>query len=135
MANLTITTCSLVKGDDEHQATYPAGEAISAGQYIRPNATTGKFELGNATTAAEVGDGYIALHAAAIGEPVTGVKSPAILDVGEALAAMNFGAAVYLSDTDGTLADAAGTVSTAAGRVVAGWANTSADKLLRVTLS
>lgn len=134
MANLTISKCRLVVGSNEHQMTAPALEAITAGQYIRQDPTTGKFALGNATSAAEVGDGFIALNSAAIGEAVTGVKGPCVIDVGSALSGLNFAASVYLSDTDATLADAAGTVSTVVGKVVPGFAHTTADKLLRLSL-
>ncbi len=134
MANLTVTSAHLVKGDDEHQLTLPAGVNINAGQAIRPDASTGKWVLALATTAANVGDTHIALATVKAGESLTGVKAPCILDLGEALAAMDFGAVVYLSDTAGTLADTAGTVSTQVGKVVPGWANTSPDKLLRVSL-
>jgi len=126
MANLTIAAADV----REHQHTAPAGEAITAGQYIRFS-TTGKFELGKATTAGEVGDGFIAEKSVAIGETVTGLKNPCLLDVGDALSGIAYGASVYLSDTDGTLADAAGTVPFIVGTVVSGWAG-SAKKLLRL---
>lgn len=134
MADLTITAddVRLVRGGDEHQHTAPAGEAITAGQYIRWS-SAGKFEKGNATAAGEVGDGFIALKDAAIGEALTGVKGPCLLDVGDALSAMAYGDTVFLSDTDATLATTAGTVSTFVGTVVPGWAG-SAKKLLRLDL-
>ncbi len=56
------------------------------------------------------------------------------MDVGEALAALDYGVEVYLSDTDGRLDTAAGTVSKVIGTVVAGYSNTTPDKLLRVDL-
>jgi hypothetical protein len=135
MANLTISSVHLVKGDDEHQLTLPAGVDINAGQCITPDPTSGKWALANAATAGNVGDAFIALTSVKAGESLTGVKGPSVLDVGEALAALNFAAVVYLSDTAGTLADTAGTVSTPVGRVTPGWAYTAADKLLRITLS
>jgi len=52
------------------------------------------------------------------------------VDVGEGLVGLNYGALVYVSDTDGTFADAAGTVSVIAGQVIPGFGNTTADKLL-----
>lgn len=137
MANLTITAADvrLVRGDNEHQHTAPAGEAITAGQYVRLNTTTGKFELGNGTTSGEVGNkGYVAGRSVAAGETLTAYTGACLMDMGEALAALNFGALVYLSDTDGTLADAAGTVSKTVGVVHSGWAATTADKLLLLTL-
>lgn len=136
MTAISITTSAVrvVKRADEHQHTAPAGEAFTAGQYVRQDPSTGKIVLGNATSAAEVGDGFIAENSAAIGDPATCHKGPVILDVGDALSALNYGASVYLSDTDGTLADVAGTVSTVVGKVIAGWAGT-AKKLLRLTLN
>ena len=65
---------------------------------------------------------------------MTGYKAPCVVDVGDALSGLDFADSVYVSDTDGTLADAAGTVSKVAGTVVPGWATTSAEKLLRVEL-
>jgi hypothetical protein len=134
MALLTIAAADVrvVKRADEHQHTAPAGEAITAGQYIRWS-TAGKFELGNATAAGEVGDGFIAEKSVAVGEAVTGLKGPTLIDVGDALSVIAYGGSVFLSDTDGTLADAAGTVSTVVGKVVPGWAG-SAKKLLRLSL-
>ncbi len=79
MADLVIDNddVRVVVRGNEHQHTAPAGEAIAAGQYIRWS-TAGKFELGNATAAGEVGDGFIAEKDAAVGEPVTGVKGPTV---------------------------------------------------------
>lgn len=134
MADLTIVATEVrpVRVGDEHMHTAPAGEVIAAGQYIRWS-TAGKFELGKATAAGEVGDGFIALKSVIVGESLTGVKGPCLLDVGDALSAMAYGDTVYLSDTDGTLATTAGTVSTFVGTVVPGWAG-SAKKLLRLDL-
>jgi hypothetical protein len=134
MANLTITSVRLVRGSDEVLITGPVGEVATAGQYFRLNTTTGKLEKGNGTTTGEVGTiGGVILTAVAtinLTGSIAKRKSGAILDLGEALAAMAFDAPVYLSDTDATLADTAGTVSTVIGRVVPGWNATTADKLL-----
>lgn len=130
MANLNITSVRPVK--IIKQSTAPAGEAVTVtAPWMRLNTTTGYLELGNATTAAEAKRGGIALHAAAVGEAVTIVED-GVLDVGEALAALAFDAPVFLSNTDGMLADAAGTVSVQIGKVVPGWAATTADKLLQI---
>lgn len=129
MADLVITQCDQVQVVQQH--TGPAVEAIAEGQRCRFDATTGKVALGNGTNAAESAPGGIAVHAAAIGEAVTIIRE-GIVEVGAALAALNFGAIVYVSDTDGTFADAAGTVTVAAGRVVPGWDATTAQKLLHL---
>lgn len=131
--SITASDVRVVRRSDLTQHTAPAGEAIVAGQYMRQDPSTGKFVLGNATTEAEIGDGFIAEYTAAIGDPVTGHKDGVVIDVGSALSGLNYGAKVYLSDTDGTLADAAGTVAFVAGKVVAGWAGT-AKKLLRIEM-
>ena len=136
MALLTISAddVRVVKRSELTQLTAPAGEAINAGQYCRWNTSTGKFELGNGSSSGEVGDGFIAEKTVAVGETLTAHKGPGvILDLGAALDGLNYAAPVYLSDTDGTLADSAGTVSTVVGKVVPGWAGT-AKKLLRLTM-
>lgn len=133
MADLTVTKCKLVRGGDEHQHTAPAAVAIEKGNAIRIN-TDGKFELADASAAGTLGDVYVALNRAAAGETVTGVKSPTLLDLGDALSALAYGASVYVSDTAGALNDGAGTVSKVAGTVVPSWGDTTPGKLLRVDL-
>lgn len=139
MANLTVdaTKVRLVRGSDEVLVTGPMAEAGTAGQYFRLNTTSGKLEKGNGTTAGEVGTvgGVLIDSVATINLPGTIALrgSKAILDMGEALAALAFDASVFLSDTDATLADSAGTVSTVIGKVVPGWNATTADKLLMLT--
>lgn len=127
MANLTIS--EITKVVTVLQFTGPAVEAITKGQRCRFDATTGKVALGNGTSAAEGKRGGIALGSAAIGEAVT-ILNQGVVDVGDALDGLNYGAEVYVSDTDGTFADGAGTVSIIAGQVVPGWGSTSGDKLL-----
>lgn len=133
MGNLSITAADVTPVDVKEQFTGPAAEAIAAGQYVRYATASGKIELGNGTDAAEARKGGIALRSVAAGEQVTAVKK-GIIDVGEALVGLAWDADVYLSDTDGTLATTNGTVTLVVGTVVPGWANTSADKLLRVEL-
>lgn len=136
MANLTIvdTAVKYVKGDDGNQMTAPAGVAIEAGQVVTFDNTTKRWILSGASDATELGDPFIALRTVAASHPLTAVKAPAWLDMGEALASLNFGAKVYVSDDAGELADAAGTVSKVAGTVVPGFGATTPDKLLRVDL-
>lgn len=133
MADLSITATAVKPVLVLEQFTGPAAEDISAGQYVRYNTTSGKVELGNGTAAAEAREGGIALETVKAGQTVTAVRQ-GIIDVGNALSALGFDANVYLSDTDGTLADAKGTVERIVGQVVPAWAATSADKLLRVDL-
>lgn len=131
MGNLTIAAVRPVQVRE--QFTGPVNEAVTVGQYVRLNTTTGVIELGKGTTAAEARKGGIALHAAAAGETVTAVRK-GILDVGEALVGLSFDADVFLSDTDGTLATTQGSELLVVGTVVPGWASTTADKLLRLDL-
>lgn len=129
MADLVITKAEAVRV--VQQLTGPAAEAIAAGQRCRFDPTTGKVALGNATTAAEIKRGGIATHAAVVGQAVT-IINQGIVDVGEALAALDFGADVYVSDTDGAFGTAASdsTVDLIVGQVVPGWGHTAADRLL-----
>ena len=129
MADLVITKADQVQV--VQQFTGPAVEAITEGQRCRFDASTGKIALGKGTDAAEIAPGGIAVHAAAIGEAVT-VINQGIVDVGAALDALNYGAPIYVSDTDGTFGGDAGdsTVDTIVGRVVPGWNTTTGEKLL-----
>lgn len=113
----------------------PANEAITAGMPVRIDATTGKYTPGNGTDATEGAIKGVACNTATIANMTLTVMKLGILDVGEALAAMAYGAPVYASDTDGTLADSAGTVSKVIGYVVPGWGATTADKLLAVAVA
>lgn len=131
MAALTITTCRIVDWVDKYDA--PADEVINyvAGA-VRFNGTTGQVTPANATVAGEAGFQGIAINAAKrVNQAVTVVRD-GLLDVGNALDALNVGANVFLSNTDGRLDDAAGTVSVVVGTVVPGWGGQTSDKLLRV---
>lgn len=129
MSNLTVTVCRPVLVLD--QFTGPAVEAITAGQWVRLDPSTGKIALGKATDLNEAAPGGIALSAAAAGAVLT-VVTAGIVDIGDALGTINFGANIYLSDTDGTLADGTGTKTKVVGRVEPGWAHTTVDRLLRI---
>lgn len=134
MADITITEVAPVVVN-ERQFTGPAGEAIAAGQYVRLDPTTGKIVKGNATTAAEARSGGIALTGAVAGQTVTVAAQGAVLDVGDVLGDLDYDADVYLSDTDGKLADATGTVTKVVGRVIPAWGHTTADKLLEIRMT
>lgn len=137
MANLTIdpTAVAGVRWEQSNAHSDVAVEAINAGQYCRIDATTGKIALGNATSAGEFGKGGgIAIKTAAAGGALSVVRR-GLVDVGTALTALSYGAAVYLSDTDGTFADSAGTVSTIVGYVHPGSAESTRSKLLMLTIN
>lgn len=136
MADLTIdaTKVRLVRGSDNALMTAPVGETGTAGEYYRPNTSTGKLENGNATTTTELGNiaGILldSVPTANLTGTIALLGSKAILDLGDALTSLAYGAPVYVSDTDAGLADAAGTVSRVAGYVWPAWNSTTADKLL-----
>lgn len=115
------------------QMTLPAAEDIDAGQEVRLDTTTGRFTLANATAAAEAKAYGTAVKTVRAGMPVTAIRIGVL--GGYDLDALDYGADVFLSNTDGTLADAAGTVSVRAGLVIPGTASTlgsSYHKLLYV---
>lgn len=100
------------------QLTGVAAENITIGQAVRLDTTNGKFTLSKGTSSAEARFFGIALRTATAGEAMTALCE-GIVD-GYDLGALDYDAPVYLSDTDGTLADGAGTVEVQLGRVVPG---------------
>lgn len=131
MANLALVTNAKVRpvsgiANGHRQYTHEAEEQINAGQAYRINTTTGKATKANATVVAEAAQSaagvynsvlFVAIDGARqAGNAVTGMKTGEI--DGFDLSGMAFGQAVFLSDTDGTLADTAGTISTIVGRCV-----------------
>lgn len=138
MADLALVTTAKVEVVESiEQMTLPAAEAVTPGQAVRLDTTTGRFTKANGTTAAEARIYGIAVGGAAVaaGEAITAIRQ-GVLD-GYVLDALAYDAAIYLSNTDGTLADTAGTVSTPVGRVIPGTSNllgAAHDKLLLVDL-
>lgn len=134
MANIALATAGRIEVvESKIQMTLPAAEAITAGEAVRID-TAGKFTGANGTTTTENRIYGIATRAAAAGTAVTAVRK-GVLDGFTFTQA--YDAILYLSDTDGALADAAGTVSTIVGRVVPAWGQfvgTAADKLLFIDL-
>lgn len=102
------------------QITVKSGEALAdrKGKYLRVDGTTGLAMFGNATTTGEVGvfKGLALTTQQFVGDSVT-ILMKGIVDVGDGVDGLAVGASVFVSDTDGELADTAGTVSTIAGRV------------------
>ena len=124
MADITPTTAAVVTVVESlEQATLPAQEAISPGQAVRIDPATGRFTLANATSAAEARIYGVAVgnHSIPAGYPVTAIRRGVL---GGYTISAQYDAPVYLSNTDGALADAAGTVSVVAGRVLPGSAAT-----------
>ena len=134
MGNLSITATDVAAVEIIEQFTGPASEAITAGQYVRFNTSTGKIEPGNGSSSGERGyQAGIALRSAAAGVSLT-VLRKGIVDLGNALGDLDYDAPVYLSDTDGTLATSTGSVERIVGYVTPIWVHTTADKALRVDL-
>jgi hypothetical protein len=135
MADIALTTADRIEVVESlTQMTLPAGEAIEAGAAVRIDAD-GKFTAANGTDATEAAIYGIATKSVPAGMGVTAIRR-GVLD-GFAISGLAFWAAVYLSDTDGTLGDGAGTVSVVVGRVIPAHATTlgpAADKLLFVDL-
>jgi hypothetical protein len=130
MPDLVITSVRIVEWIDKHDA--PSNEVFAVGEAMRFS-STGAVTPANGTTTTEANfQGIATIESDRIGKTINVVRD-GILDVGEALAGLAPGDAIYLSDTDGTLATTAGTVSVVVGRVEPGNANgTTADLLLRV---
>lgn len=135
MANLSVTPTDVAPIYVVEQLTLPAAEAISAGQPVRLDTTSGKATLANATSAAEGRVIGIAVSTAGVGEAVTIVKR-GLVDLGDALTAQTIDALVQLSNTDGTL-DVGGTPTGAynVGRVYPAFGATTADKVLLVDIA
>lgn len=116
---------------DYEQVESRLAETLAAGDLVRLDATTGRFTGANGTDATEANFVGILLTGGIAGEAATAISAGEV--AGFDLSGLNFGAPVYASDTDKTLADAAGTVSTVVGRVYPGLAGgTTFDKILKV---
>lgn len=118
MANLTVTSDEVAALFPEQTEIYDAiaAETITAGQAVYLN-SSGKVALASASASGTAGARGIALNDAAAGQAVSILKQGAVY--GFTLTSLAYDAEVYLSDTDGSLADAAGTVSVQVGRVMA----------------
>lgn len=136
MANIALVTAdTLHVVESIIQMTLPAAEAITAGQAVRIDTTSGKFTLAKGTEAGEARIYGIAVKTTAAGMPVTAIRK-GVLE-GYNLSGDAYDAPVYLSDTDGTLAQGNGTVTVVVGRVIPATAaalGAAYDKLLFVDL-
>lgn len=114
--------------------SYPAAAlvAITPGQMVKLDPSTGKVNLALSTTAPNALTIGMALSDTARQPMSPTILRRGIVDLGSALDAMNFGDVVYLNDTGGSIGTAAGTVSKPIGTVVAGYGNTTMDKFLRI---
>lgn len=118
MANLTITAADVAPVEIIEQKTLPAAATFEAGAYVRPD-SNGEWVTGSAVAGgADIGNlpGIALRDAKFVNQAVTVIRK-GTLDLGDALDGLAVDAAVYLSDTEGTLADTTGTVSTIVGYV------------------
>lgn len=137
MTELAITAADVrIVRIEEMLPDGPANEALNAGEPIRIDTTTGYYTPANGTDAAEARVVGIACNTADYANATISVMKRGVLDLGDALDALAYDLPIYMSDTDGTLSDGAGdsTVDVVVGRVIAGWGDTSGDKLLLVDL-
>jgi hypothetical protein len=135
MADLSITASrvALVQSPRPPRS-FPAGGTITAGDAVYQD-TAGKVQRASAGADATENPIGIALRSVVSGEAVTIAGPDAAVDIGDALGGVAFGAAVFLSNTAGALADAAGSASVEMGRVESVFSQTSgtADKVLRLS--
>lgn len=127
---VTAGTLNIV-GTPERQFSGSFAESVNVGQCVRWDASTGKWTKSNATDSTENRIAGVLVSKDGAGGSGTVVRR-GILN-GYDLSGLNFGAPIYLSNTDGTLADAAGTTTVLIGRVISGLSvtvGTTADKLL-----
>lgn len=99
MADLTITATSVVAGSTATVVRGTAGAAITAGQVVYLDPTTGKYNLADtdsATAAVRRAHG-VALNGAALNQPIT-VCTSGPVTIGATIEA---GTAYYLSGTAG----------------------------------
>lgn len=135
MSDLTITAADVALVEAIEQFTAPAHEVITAGQPVYYVAATGKVGLADEDGAAPLNEPEgIAITGANQANITITVVKKGLVDLGDALAGMDYGATVYLSATPGKLADATAGHAVVVGEVVPAWGAATADKLLRVDL-
>lgn len=133
MADLTIdpTLVAVVRAYKE--LTGPLEETVAVGQMVRFSTTTGKFTKANASSAAEARVKGMLISKNGAGSVGT-VLVDGIVELGAAVDGLTYDDDVFLSDTDGVLADGAGTVSVIVGQTISGFGETTPDKLLHLRL-
>lgn len=99
MTDIAITPANVVAGSDASKTTGVAGAAIAAGQLVYQDPATKKYLLADTNSATAVAQKPIgvALHAAAINQPLT-ILTKGDITIGATLVA---GQDYYASDTPG----------------------------------
>jgi hypothetical protein len=139
MANLNLVTANQVSQlevyTDQHSA--PSGEGITAGMAVRFDTTTGLWMMANATDAANSASLFgIAVETVTAPFTVTAIRKGKM--DGWDLSGLDYGDPVYLSNTDGRLADAAGTIPIIIGFVIPAFGQSrgaNPDKILWVDVA
>ena len=134
MTDLAITASAVAIVKEIESVTLPASEAITAGQACRLVVATGLAGLGNGTTKAEARIIGVAVRSSRFANEALTILKRGYLDLGAALDGVALDAIIYLSDTDGTLADTPGTIALPIGRVVPSFGQTAFDRLLYVDI-
>jgi hypothetical protein len=135
MADLTITASRVAPVRlTRDPRSFPAAVTITAGQAVYLDSTNA-LRLADADADATENAMGIALRSVVAGETTSIAAPDDLIDLGDALGGLAYGAPVYLSGTAGGLADAAGSASVVMGRVEGVHSQTSgtADKLLRLS--
>lgn len=137
MTDLAFSTGDVAPVKIIEQFTGPTNEAITPGQVVRYDTTGGFITSAKATEAGECAYPLGVCIGTAVGSAVTvtAVKR-GILNMGTGLGDLTYADIVYLSNTDGKMADAAGSVSTVVGYTIPahGMGTAAYDKLLYVNL-
>ena len=97
MTDLVVTAANVIKGADAMIEHGTAGAAVTAGQPVYLDDTTGKYLLSDNNASGKKTVRGIALHAASTNQPLT-IQRKGEITIGATLTA---GAAYYLSDTAG----------------------------------
>jgi hypothetical protein len=139
MADLTITAADVhVVESPQQLRTRVAGAAVDAGAPVYQD-SNGKVQeaQGDGTAAERAVIGVAITTAAGANDPVSVAGPGALVDLGDALSSVAYGATLYLSNTAGLIADSAGSVSVVLGTVeaveVMSAADSAYDKLFRVS--
>lgn len=137
MSDLAITATKVGVVESIEQASGPASEDVSAGDYVVLDGASGKVKKGDASTGLQAENGGVCIKTAKAGQATTFVRR-GIVDVGDALDALAFNAKLYVSVTAGKIDTAvsaeAGAQTVVIGSVVPAFGHTTADKVLRVNL-
>jgi hypothetical protein len=136
VADIVLTTANRVRVvRSDEQFTVVANVAITAGQAVAIDPTTGKGILADASAAGTARTYGLATKTVPAGLAVTLLRR-GLMD-GFNFTSQAYDKAIHLSDTAGALADAAGTAPDVIGRVVPAMATTlgtAYDKILSVEL-